>query len=65
MADGVVLVVKAESTPAEMVNRAVEAIGRERLMGVVLNRAQEHPHRSNYEYYKYYGADSTLPAVRK
>jgi len=65
MADGVVLVVKAESTPAEMVNRAVDSIGRERLMGVVLNRATEQPHRSNYEYYKYYGADSTLPAVRK
>jgi len=65
MADGVVLVVKAESTPAEMVNRAVDSIGRERLMGVVLNRAVEQPHRSNYEYYKYYGADSTLPVARK
>ena len=63
MADGVILVVKAESTPYEMVNRAVAAIGRERLMGVVLNKAEEHEHRSNYDYYKYYGP-SNLPAVR-
>ena len=64
MADGVIMVVKAESTPLDMVNRAVEAIGRDRLVGVVLNRATEHPHRTNYDYYKYYGAGSNLPAVR-
>jgi len=54
MADGVVLVVKAESTSYEMVNRAVELLGRDRLMGVVLNRATEMPHRSSYDYSKYY-----------
>jgi len=54
MADGVVLVVKAESTPFDLVNRAVEALGRERMMGVVLNRAREQAHRSSYDYYKYY-----------
>lgn len=64
LADGVILVVKAGSTPIEMVTRAVDALGRERLMGVVLNRATEHEHRSNYDYYKYYGPTSTLPAVR-
>ncbi len=37
-----------------MVQRAVEALGRERVMGVVLNRATEQPHRSSYDYYKYY-----------
>lgn len=56
MADGVVLVVKAESTQCDMVNRAVDAIGRERVMGVVLNRAKEQTHRTNYDYYKYYTA---------
>jgi protein-tyrosine kinase len=65
MADGVVMVVKAESTSVDMVNRAVEAIGRDRLLGVVLNRATQHPHRSNYDYYKYYGAGSNLPAIRE
>jgi protein-tyrosine kinase len=65
MADGVVLVVKAESTSYEMVNRAVEAIGRQNLMGVVLNRATEHVHRASYDYYKYYGGGGTATlAVR-
>jgi capsular exopolysaccharide synthesis family protein len=54
IADGVVLVVKAESTPFDLVNRAVEALGRDRLMGVVLNRAREQAHKSSYDYYKYY-----------
>jgi len=46
-------------------DKAVEAIGRDRLLGVVLNRATQHPHRSNYDYYKYYGAGSNLPAIRE
>jgi Mrp family chromosome partitioning ATPase len=54
MADGVVLVVKAESTPHDMVARAVTAIGRERIIGTVLNRAKEQPNRTSYDYYKYY-----------
>lgn len=54
MADGVVLVVKAESTPHDLVERAVDALGRERLLGVVLNRATEHAHGAGYDYYKYY-----------
>jgi protein-tyrosine kinase len=64
MADGVVLVVKAESTPYEMVTRAVEAIGRDRLLGVVLNRAKEQPHRTSYDYYKYYGGGSNTLVAR-
>jgi Mrp family chromosome partitioning ATPase len=54
MADGVVLVVKAESTSFEMVNRAVDAIGRERVIGTVLNRAREQSNRSSYDYDNYY-----------
>lgn len=65
MADGVVLVVKAESTSYEMVNRAVDLLGRDRLMGVVLNRATEMPHRSSYDYSKYYySGGQQLPAPR-
>ena len=64
MADGVVLVVKAGSTPYDLVQRAVEAIGRERIVGTVLNQAKEQQHSSRYEYYRYYG-DTTLPAVRQ
>jgi hypothetical protein len=47
-------VVKAESTPSDLVNRAVDALGRERMMGMVLNRAREQAHKSSYDYYKYY-----------
>jgi len=63
LADGVILVVKAGSTPYDMVARAIDALGRERVMGVVLNRATESDHKSSYDYYQYYGP-TTLPAVR-
>jgi len=65
MADGVVLVVRAESTPFDMVNRAVQSIGRERIMGVILNRAQEMPVRSDYDQYKYYYGGSPLATGRE
>jgi capsular exopolysaccharide synthesis family protein len=64
MADGIVLVVKAESTPFDMVNRAVDAMGRDRVMGVVLNRAKEQPHRSSYDYSKYYGGSAIATQER-
>jgi Mrp family chromosome partitioning ATPase len=38
MVDGVVLVVKAGSTPYDLVKRAVDTIGPSKLLGVVLNR---------------------------
>jgi capsular exopolysaccharide synthesis family protein len=39
MADGAVFVVRAESTHYDLVQRAIHALGRERILGVVLNRA--------------------------
>lgn len=39
MTDGAVLVVRALSTPFEIVQRATAMLGRERVLGVVLNRA--------------------------
>jgi protein-tyrosine kinase len=53
MVDGAVLVIKAGSTPYDLVNRAVDSIGRDRILGVVLNRAVEAAHDS-YGYYNYY-----------
>ena len=35
--DGVILVVKSGRTPREMVNELVESIGREKILGVVMN----------------------------
>jgi protein-tyrosine kinase len=52
MADAVVIVVKAETTPCELVNRALAAIGRERVVGIVLNRSQ--PGLGSDGYYGYY-----------
>jgi capsular exopolysaccharide synthesis family protein len=54
MVDGAVLVVRAASTPHEYVKRSVEAIGRQRVLGVVLNRAEgAASHDDHYEYYGY------------
>jgi len=59
MADGAVLVVKADSTPYPMVKRAVTALGVDHVLGVVLNRATTPAHASRYGYgYDYYGARS-------
>ena len=41
MADVVLLVVQAGRTPARLVQRAADALGRERVMGVILNRADD------------------------
>jgi capsular exopolysaccharide synthesis family protein len=56
MADGVILVVKAGSTPWDLAQRAVQTIGKERVLGVVLNRSSEPSHESSYGYYDYYAA---------
>ena len=54
MVDGAVLVVRAGSTPHELVRRASEAIGRSRIVGVVLNRAEPSSQKDHY-YYSYGG----------
>jgi protein-tyrosine kinase len=51
--DTALLVVRAESTPHAMVNRAKDTIGRARIIGVVLNNASVGPH-GGYEYSDYY-----------
>jgi protein-tyrosine kinase len=59
IADGTVLVVKANSTPFEMVKRAVESLGPKRMLGVVLNRAIAAGHGDKY--YDYYHYAPTTP----
>jgi len=62
MVDGAVLVVKAEHTPYQLVQRAVEALGRNRILGIVLNRALSQMDGSKYGYYNYYyGTQKQLP----
>jgi len=48
MMDGAVLVVAAGHTPAKMAAQAADALGRQRVIGVVLNRADENDVASAY-----------------
>jgi len=59
MVDTVVLIVAAGRTQYRMVHRTVEAIGRDRIFGVVLNRAATDPLWGGYGsyYYEAYGSD--------
>lgn len=52
MVDMVIFVVSAGRTPLAVVERAVKAMNRDRIVGVVLNRAVP----SDTHYYQYYGA---------
>jgi capsular exopolysaccharide synthesis family protein len=54
-ADASLLVIAAGTTPYRLVRRTVEAIGRERIIGVVMNRAPETLLQGSYGgYYHYY-----------
>lgn len=55
MVDTALLVIRAGTTPFSLIERAVEAIGRERIHGVVLNRVQQGAAAAGYTYYHYYG----------
>ena len=60
IADGALIVVKASKTPWDLVDRTVNAIGRERTLGIVLNHATTAVQGYGYydDYYYYYGARS-------
>jgi capsular exopolysaccharide synthesis family protein len=54
--DGVLLVVRAGKTPFSMVKQTVEAITRDRILGVVMNAIDLAHDRNAGGYYEYYGA---------
>jgi polysaccharide biosynthesis transport protein len=56
-ADGLILVARAGSTPMEVLKRAKDSVfrGQVRLLGIVLNMADEKVSRYNYYRHKYYG----------
>lgn len=58
LTDGTLLVVKAETTSYEVVQRAVSTLGRERILGVVLNQAPNAGPENKYHSY-YYSASQT------
>jgi len=68
MIDTALLVVSANATPYPLITRAVQAIGEQRILGVVLNRIEERELVSPYNYYgdwyKGYG-DSTTSTKKK
>src|SRR5215470_2813251 len=60
-ADGALLVVRAGKTRYSVVDKLLEQMPRERLLGVVLNRADEQPEANNYYYqYRYSKRDGDL-----
>lgn len=61
-ADGVILVVKANATPHDLVQRAVAALGKDRILGLVLNRATNPPGgHYKYSYSSYYHSTASGP----
>ena len=56
MLDGAVFVVAAGRTPCAVVQKAVEALGRDRILGVILNRVEEGAAMPGDYYYHYYGS---------
>jgi capsular exopolysaccharide synthesis family protein len=55
-ADAALLVVNAGRTPLDLLERTVDAIGRDRILGVVLNRAEPRAIvGGSYHYNRYYG----------
>ena len=57
MVDAALLVIRAGKTPSQLIQRSVDAIGRERILGVVLNRTDPRSVGHGYYYYDsyYYG----------
>jgi len=67
MIDTTLLVVSAQSTPYPMVQRAAQAVGANRIIGVVLNRAEQSGLPKNYGYYgtKSYQPGHPSPARKR
>jgi capsular exopolysaccharide synthesis family protein len=55
MVDGVVMVISAGKVSYKLIKRSVDAVGRERILGVVLNRATDALLATPYRYNNYYG----------
>jgi capsular exopolysaccharide synthesis family protein len=58
MTDVTILVVRANETPFELVQRAIDSVGKDRIMGVVLNRAEDSRLPVGHDYEAYYEAYS-------
>jgi len=54
MVDGAILVIRANGPSYQLVQRAVDAIGRDKIIGTVLNRATQTPDSGGDDYYQQY-----------
>ncbi len=52
LCDAALLIVRANKTPAKLIQKAIDTIGKNRICGILMNRTQLH--RSSRYYYKYY-----------
>jgi len=60
-ADGALLVVRAGKTRYSVIDKLLEDVPKDRMMGVVLNRAEEQPDSSSYYYqHRYYNRERAL-----
>ena len=55
MVDVAIFVVRAGKSPYRLIQRALDAVGRNRILGVVLNAVDESADIAGYTYYGYYG----------
>ena len=55
MVDVAIFVVRAGKSPYRLIQRALDAVGRNRILGVVLNAVGENVDVAGYNYYGYYG----------
>jgi capsular exopolysaccharide synthesis family protein len=56
MVDGIILVVMADRTPRESIQRSVKSIDRQKIIGIAFNQVdlKQSRYYSRYNYYKYY-----------
>jgi capsular exopolysaccharide synthesis family protein len=65
-ADGAMLVVRAGKTRYSLVDKLLDQIPREKVLGVVLNRAEEQPEATSYYYqYRYSNRDPQINGSKK
>src|SRR5688572_27412343 len=65
-ADGAMLVVRAGKTRYSLVDKLLDQIPREKVLGVVLNRAGEQPESNNYYYqYRYANRETKVNGSKK
>jgi Mrp family chromosome partitioning ATPase len=60
MVDVAIFVVRAGKSPYRLIQRALDAIGRNHIIGVVLNAVEESVDVAGYYYYGYYGTPRRL-----